>query len=75
VVLARISRWHKDGFKVEVVAYTYLEAITEHYVKRVVVDGAELEIGEGDRVYIEAVMIRVAGGTAEITTPAKILKP
>jgi len=75
VVLARISRWREDKFKVEVVAYTYLEAITEHYVKRVVVDGAEIEIGEEDRVYIEAVAIRIAGETAEITTPAKILKP
>jgi len=74
VVLVRISRLYKGVHRVEVIPCSYWHATTEHEVDRVVVDGAEIEIGEGGTVYIEAVMIRVAGRTAEITTPTKTPK-
>jgi len=74
VVLVRVSRLYKERFRIKVIPCSYWHATTEHEVDRVVVDGAEIEIGEGGTVYIEAVMIRVAGGTAEITTPTKTTK-
>lgn len=44
--------------------------LSEHDVRRVV-DGADIEVAEGDRVYIEAVMVRVVGEVAEIRMVAK----
>jgi len=65
MVLVRISRY-KGEFRVEVIPCSYWHSISEHDVKRVVVDGASIELGEGDRVYIEATEVRVVGDTAEI---------
>jgi len=72
VVLVRVSRLYKERFRVKVIPCSYWHVASEHDVKKVVVDGATIEVGEGNRVYIEAVEVRVVGDTAEIRSKENI---
>jgi len=68
MVLVRVSQLYNDRFKVEVMPCSYWYSYTEYEVERVVVDGTDIKVKEGETVYIEAITVRIAGREAEIRT-------
>jgi len=70
VVLVKITQGVKRRFRIEVIPCAFWQPLSHHEVNRVTVDGADIEIGEWDTIYVDASTVKILGETAEIRTVA-----